>query len=110
MTLPTTLQNDRERMVAETLAFVRHLADVRTGSFTAAPLAEEPRRAGPVRYADERDLRKEMQARLEAFRNRQRFLEIEREAYYQQAMQRIRAATEQRTAHDLTTERRQLRA
>lgn len=36
-----------------------------------------------------------MQARLEAFRNKQRFLEIEREAYYQQAMQRIRATTEQ---------------
>lgn len=49
------------------------------------------------RYTDKRDLRAEMQARLEAFRNRQRFLEIEREAHYQQAMQRIRAATESYT-------------
>lgn len=87
------LHNERERLVADTLAFVQKLAEQPSVSLTTAPA---PRLAAPPRYAAAKDLRKEMQARLEAFRNRQRFLEIEREAYYQQAMQRIRAATEQR--------------
>jgi hypothetical protein len=37
-----------------------------------------------------------MQARLQTFRVRQLLIEVERETYYQQAMQRIRAVTEQR--------------
>lgn len=90
-----TLQSEQERMVADTLAFVQRLADVPTYSATTTParIATPPVRS--PRYAGERDLREEMQAWLESFRNRQRFLEIEREAHYQQAMQRIRAATEQ---------------
>lgn len=87
-----SLQNERERLVAETLAFVRQLAETPS----TAPTTATPRPSVRPRYASETDLRKEMQQRLEAFRNRQRFLEIEREAYYQQAMQRIRAATEHR--------------
>lgn len=87
-----SLQDERERLVADTLAFVQHLAERPIAPPTVAPAISQP-----PRYGSERDLRKEMQARLEAFRNRQRFLEIEREAYYQQAMQRIRATTEQRT-------------
>lgn len=87
-----SLQNERERLVADTLAFVQQLAE--RSSIT--PTTATPRLSPRPRVTSETDLRKEMQLRLEAFRNRQRFLEIEREAYYQQAMQRIRAATEQR--------------
>jgi hypothetical protein len=88
-----TLQSEQERLVADTLAFVQRLADVPANPAPIrATRATLP--ASSPRYAGERDLRKEMQARLEAFRNRQRFLEIEREAHYQQAMQRIRVATE----------------
>lgn len=90
------LQHERERLVADTLAFVQHLAGAPTHSAAAAPVTITTRPAGSPRYAEKRDLREEMKARLEAFRNKQRFLEIEREVYYQQAMQRIRAATEQR--------------
>jgi hypothetical protein len=86
-----SLQSERERLVADTLAFVQHLAEQPSTRPTRAPSAAPP----PPRYGTERDLRKEMQARLEAFRNKQRFLEIEREVYYQQAMQRIRTSTEQ---------------
>ncbi len=89
-----SLQSERERLVADTLAFVQHLAEHRSARPASAP-SVAPAPPPPPRYGTERDLRKEMQARLEAFRNKQRFLEIEREAYYQQAMQRIRATTEQ---------------
>lgn len=86
-------QNEQERLVAQTLAVVQRLAKE-----AAAPLPQMVARSAVApqpRYTEKRDLRAEMQARLEAFRNRQRFLEIEREAHYQQAMQRIRAVTEQ---------------
>ncbi len=83
-----SLQNERERLVADTLAFVQQLAE--------QPIIAAPRPSPRPRYTAQTDLRMEMQMRLEAFRNRQRFLEIEREAYYQQAMQRIRAVTEKR--------------
>lgn len=88
-----TLQNEQERLVAQTLAVVQRLAQQ---AATPLPTTSSSSSSMPprLRYANKRDLRAEMQARLEAFRNRQRFLEIEREAHYQQAMQRIRAVTE----------------
>lgn len=90
-----TLQNEQERLVAQTLAVVQRLAQQAAAPLpaTSSSSSMPPR----LRYAHKRDLRAEMQARLEAFRNRQRFLEIEREAHYQQAMQRIRAVTESYT-------------
>lgn len=91
------LQNEQDRLVADTLAIVQRLAE--TPSTRVAPPRVATRPAAHPRYVAETDLRKEMHARLEAFRNRQRFLEIEREAYYQQAMQRIRAMTERNTEH-----------
>jgi hypothetical protein len=90
-----SLQNEQEQLVIETLAFVKQLAEQPTAPSTTAP-STVPTPSVLPRYRTEKDLRREMQARLEAFRNRQRFLEIEREAYYQQAMQRIRMITEQR--------------
>jgi hypothetical protein len=89
-----TVQNEQERLVADTLAFVQRLAE--QPAETASPSTFGTVTTAPrvPRYATETDLRQEMRLRLEAFRNRQRFLEIEREAYYQQAMQRIRAVTE----------------
>ncbi len=89
-----TVQNEQERLVADTLAFVQRLAE--QPAETAVPTTFATATAAPrvPRYATETDLRQEMRSRLEAFRNKQRFLEIEREAYYQQAMQRIRAVTD----------------
>lgn len=92
------LQNEQDRLVADTLAVVQRLAEAPSTRVAPPPLLAIRPAAHP-RYVAETDLRKEMHARLEAFRNRQRFLEIEREAYYQQAMQRIRAMTEQNTEH-----------
>lgn len=86
-------QEDRDRLMADTLAFVRQLSD--NVPPLTAPAAAAVAASTARRFSDG-DLRTEMQARLNAFRNRQRFLQIEREAYYQQAMQRIRAATEHR--------------
>jgi len=86
-----SLQIERERLVADTLAFVQQLAE----RPTITPITATPRPSPRPRSKTETDLQTEMQMRLEAFRNRQRLLEIEREAYYQQAMQRIRAVTEQ---------------
>lgn len=90
-----TSQNEQERLVAATLAVVQRLAEgaAAPAASVSYPVATHP--AKLPRYMNEMDLRKEMQARLETFRNRQRFLEIEREAHYQHAMQRIRSATEQ---------------
>jgi hypothetical protein len=77
--------DERERLLADTLAFVQSVGGT---SPPVAPSAPEPERS-------DIDIRRDMQERLSAFRNRQRFLEIERDAYYELAMQRIRAVTEQ---------------
>jgi hypothetical protein len=86
-------QEERGRLLADTLAVVQSLGRKAD--------AQAPRRV-PVTHASERrrpnepDPWHEMNARLEAFRNRQRFLQIEREVYLAQAMQRLLAVTERR--------------
>lgn len=73
------MMDERERFLADTLAYVRHLAD------------------GPSlqpQVTAQSDAEHAMRSRLEAFRNRRRLLEIEREVHYQRAIQRIRIATE----------------
>jgi hypothetical protein len=98
-------QEERERLLADTLAFVQSVAEIDTSPpiIPSPPAAQSPAKQSPSarspalqpRRMSDIDIRREMQQRLDAFRNKQRFLEIEREAYYQQAMQRIRAVTEQ---------------
>ena len=84
-------QEERDRAIAETLAVIRRLtATAVAAESSVAAVAETPRRRSA------QDLQEDMQARLRAFRNEQRFLEIQREVHYQQAMQRIRIATESR--------------
>lgn len=87
-----TVQIEQERLIAHTLAILQRLANE-----AVAPLQTVSPPAMQLRHArvERRDLNAEMQARLKTFRNRQRFVEIEREAHYQRAMQRILAVTEQ---------------
>lgn len=77
------LHEERLRVIADTLAMIRRLAD---------DAGERMRH-----NRSEQDRQHDMDARLRAFRNRQRFEQIEREVHYQQAMQRIDAATQQWT-------------
>ncbi|QUS40289.1 hypothetical protein RPMA_16685 [Tardiphaga alba] len=84
-------QEERDRLLADTLAFVQSVAALAPADIPvqqAAPMRSTPR-------LSDADIHAQMQKRLEAFRNRQRFLEIERETHFQMAMQRIRAVTEQ---------------
>jgi hypothetical protein len=84
--------DERERLLADTLAFVQSVGEALPPPAPSAPIvrsrASEPRRS-------DLDIHREMQERLSAFHNRQRLQEIERNVYYEQAMQRIRAVTEQ---------------
>ncbi len=85
--------DERERLLADTLAFVQSVSAAAPPPLVrSAPVA--PSRAVEPERSDI-DIHRQMQERLSAFRNRQRFLEIERDAYYELAMQRIRAVTEQ---------------
>jgi hypothetical protein len=95
-----TLSDERNRLIVDTLAFVRRLAEAPINTVaTTIPVAVAARPVGFSHYSGETDLGKAMQARFEVLRNRQRFLEIQRESHYQHAMQRIRVATEQWADH-----------
>lgn len=74
---------ERERFMTETLARVRQLAAMST--------TEPP----SLWKGSNVDVEMGMRELLEDYRNRQRLAEIERQAGYHQAMQRIRAVTEQ---------------
>lgn len=84
--------DERERMLADTLALVESVSEAVPPLAPGAPVA---RHRPPEPERSDIDIRREMQERLSAFRNRQRLQEIERNVYYEQAMQRIRAVTEQ---------------
>jgi hypothetical protein len=79
-------QYERDRLLAETLALVHslgHHAAAQSRWRASLGLASAPLRPHPA------ELRRDMQARLDAFRNRQRFLAIERDVHHERAMQRI---------------------
>jgi hypothetical protein len=87
------MQDERDRLLADTLALVHSL-----GHHAAA---QSRWRASQARVSaslgrSHADLRGHMQASLNAFRNRQRFLAIEREVNHERAMRRIVSVTEQR--------------
>jgi hypothetical protein len=84
--------DERERLLADTLAFVQSVGEALPPLAPSAPIV---RSRAPEPPRDDLDIRREMQECLSAFRNRQRLQEIERNVYYEQAMQRIRAVTEQ---------------
>lgn len=84
--------DERERLLADTLAFVESVSEAAPPLVPEAPVA---RHRPPEPERSDIDIRREMQERLSAFRNRQRLQEIARNVHYEQAMQRIRAVTEQ---------------
>lgn len=84
--------DEGERLIADTLACVERTRET-SPQLASGPLVMRMRPPEPER--SDIDIRREMQERLSAFRNRQRLQEIERNVYYEQAMQRIRAVTEQ---------------
>lgn len=85
-------QSERDELLADTLAFVE---GVNAASPPLVPSAPVVQNRTPAPEQSDIDIRREMQERLSAFRNRQRLQAIERDVFYEQAMQRIRAVTEQ---------------
>jgi hypothetical protein len=77
--------DEGEQLIADTLACDESASEA---SPPLVPSLPEPERT-------DIDIRREIQERLSAFRNYQHLQTIARDAYYEQAMQRIRAVTEQ---------------
>ncbi len=84
--------DEDERLLADTLACDGSETEVSPPLVPAPPVA---RYRPPEPERSDIDIRREMQERLSAFRNHQRLQTIARDIYYEQAMQRIRAVTEQ---------------
>lgn len=83
-------QEERDKLLADTLALVHslgHHAAAQSRWLKSQGLTSAPPRRSPA------ELRGDMQARLESFRNRQRFLAIEREFHHERAMHRIVSST-----------------
>lgn len=91
------LHDEREELSADTSACIGSVSETSPplvpNLLAPSPLVARHRPPEPER--SDIDIRREMQERLSAFRNRQRLQEIERNVFYEQAMQRIRAVTDQ---------------
>jgi hypothetical protein len=95
-------KQQRDRLLADTPAFVRHVAEQQT----AAPV--EPAPTDPVEIAppavfvpppprlpiQTTTLRDDIRARVDGFRARQQKLQAVRDAHYDQAIGRVRAVTQ----------------
>lgn len=84
--------DEDEKLLADELA-----CDDSERAFSPSLAPEPPvaRYRPPEPERSDIDIRREMQERLSAFRNYQRLQTLARDVYYEQALQRIRAVTEQ---------------
>jgi hypothetical protein len=86
--------------LADTLAHLRQAAEYLSPQVGAGDVNHARAHAQSLPrcdYTTEKmtDLRRNFQTRIEAFRNRQRLLQIERETYYSLTVLRIRGMTDQ---------------